>query len=181
MTSSLLKRQQELNFKDQSNFKDLVTPSSHFQTRLLFLQTTNLHFLIIINKRYNFTWATFALGCLFWPHFQTSTFACYNICPFELQLLQRLLLLSALIHSRFNVSISFNFRRSQLSLQLSFPFDISFFPLWLHISFSILFPIWLLWLFCFLISPSFLLVQFSSAVIQIQTVIQLQIHLWSDK
>ena len=72
--------------------------------------------------------STFVLVCCFGPDFQTSTFACYKICPFRLQLLQRSLLLSTLNHSRFNVSVSFNFRRSRLSLRLSFPWDISSFP-----------------------------------------------------
>ena len=74
-----------------------MTPSPLFnfnfvllQTRLLSLQTTTLHFLIVTNKRYNFNFCP----CLsLWTRLSNFSFCMHNICPFGLQLLQRSLLL----------------------------------------------------------------------------------------
>ena len=134
-----------------------MTPSPLFnfnfvllQTRLLSLQTTTLHFLIVTNKRYNFNFCP----CLsLWTRLSNFSFCMHNICPFGLQLLQRSLSLQlsqplALQCFRF-VQLS----ALSLSLWLSFPFNNSashfFCPL-----------------ICFLISHLFLLVQFNSAVLQ---------------
>ena len=120
------------------------------------------------------TASTFVLVCPIGPYFQTSAFACNNICPFGLQLLQRLLLLQLspltlqcfcfiqlLALSTF-ASAFFPFRRfvlSPLTLHLSRD-SLSVRLIRLHISFVQV---------SFLISCSFLLVQFNSAVSKIQT------------
>jgi len=118
------------------------------------------------------TTSTFVLVCPFRPDFQTSTFACYHL-SFRSTTFTTFAFASTLNHSCVNVSVLFNFRCSWLSLRLSFPFDISFFPFWLCISLRILFPSahsashFFCPLICFLISHLFLLVQFNStAVIQ---------------
>ncbi len=118
------------------------------------------------------TTSTFVLVCPCGPDFQTSTFACYHL-SFRSTTFTTFAFASTLNHSCVNVSVLFNFRRSWLSLRLSFPFDISFFPFWLRISLRILFPSahsashFFCPLICFLISHLFLLVQFNStAVIQ---------------
>ena len=153
-----------------------MTPSPLFnfnvvllQTRLLSLKTTNLHFLIVTSKRYNFNFCP----CLsLWTRLSNFNFACYHL-SFRSTTFTTFAFASTLNHSCVNVSVLFNFRRSWLSLRLSFPFDISFFPFWLRISLRILFPSahsashFFCPLICFLISHLFLLVQFNStAVIQ---------------
>jgi len=89
------------------------------QTRLFSLQTTPLHFLIVTNNRYNFNFCP----CLsLWTRLSNFSFCMHNICPFGLQLLQCSLCFNSLNHSRFNVSVLFNFRRSRFcfgSLSLS--------------------------------------------------------------
>ena len=85
------------------------------------------------------TTSTFVLVCPCGPDFQTSTFACYHL-SFRSTTFTTFAFASTLNHSCVNVSVLFNFRRSWLSLRLSFPFDISFFPFWLRISLRILFP-----------------------------------------
>jgi len=114
------------------------------------------------------TTSTFVLVCPFGADFQTSTFACYNICPFGLQLLQHSLLLSTLnTHASMfpfcstfgTLNICFGFL--SLSTFCFFPFDFaslsgfsSFWLIWLCISF-------VHW-FVLLISCSFVLIQFNS-------------------
>ncbi len=59
-----------------------------------------------------------------------------HICPFRTTTFTTFVFASTLNQLRFTVSVSFNFRCSRLLLRLSFPFDISFFPLWIRISLS---------------------------------------------
>ena len=78
-----------------------------------------------------------------------------HICPFRTTTCTTFIFASTLNQSCFTVSVLFNFRRSRLLLRLSFPFDISFSPLWFASHFRLR-----------ILSCSFLLIQFNSAVIQ---------------